>query len=368
MSSSASFTEAVENVVRLAQASSKLSMTAQIKVLSDLENALSSPSAQQNILDEIDDLALAAIECNRSFNRILLTFTRIIADGADGELKLDMEALINKWTATYNKYHGLLQRSSDVAADAEQAARAFNNEYLTVLLDSNVPIRERKLMTKTWMETVTRHESKAHTTHDEFLSLRIEVQQSYTEWARIVREFDLSDEISVSSLAGREMSPLVLGHSFSQMTLAIFKLSSALDVCSSGGVLGALGVLSPHFYCSTFAEVLGNDPRMSQLKTSVEMLAIQDQRMNGNQSSQYTTSTLSPSIEEFNVVTSRLEAFQNVWAMIRVDLQMVAEKLDYASGTASERLFTARLRIAAKAYEVLGDVCNRYKKAIAGQL
>ncbi|TCD64200.1 hypothetical protein EIP91_004433 [Steccherinum ochraceum] len=373
MSSPSSFTKAIENVERLAQAPPKLSVPSQTKILFDFEAALSGSAAQQNIMDEIDDLALAAIECNRSFNRILLTFTKIITGGATGKLRTDMEALVSRWTAIYKKYHDMLSESSDVAAVSEQRARDFQDEYTTLLSDPNIPMTHRKDMIREWIAIVESEQGRYNNTSQEFSDLSVAVYKAYSEWQRIVQEFKLSDNISVSEMTPYFSSTALkaMDQSFSQMSMAIVKLSAALGVCPpSGGIIGTLGLLSPRFFCSTFADVFGSDPRMSQLKASVGMLSTHDGFSNGNQdSTRYTNpSVLKPSIEEFNIVTSRLGAFAGVWASMLADLRMMEEKLGFVCDTESASLFRVRLRVIARTYETFGDGCARYRAAIKDQL
>ncbi|TCD69564.1 hypothetical protein EIP91_007188 [Steccherinum ochraceum] len=370
MSFPTSVTKAVENVERLAQASPKLTVTAQLKVFSDLAAALSSPSAQQSILDEIDDLALAAIECNRSFNRLLLKFTKIITGGASGSLRVDMEGLVGKWTATYRKYSSALTNSSGVAENAERTAiPGFQNDCTELLLDPSLPLEERKHLIRDWMDITQDEERNARVTGSSFLDLRAEVEQSSAEWKRIAQKYKLSDEVSVTEASHHDISLGVMEHSFLQMTLAISKLSSALDVCpASGGIIESLGLLSPRFYCLSSADILGGDSRMSQLKESIGVLTIQDQRMNGNTRS-YAPTSPSTSTEEFNTVASRLSAFEAIWSAIAADLVSIRENLERASNTpGSTRLFEVRLKLLSNAYKRFGDGCKRYRDAISSQL
>ncbi|THH19532.1 hypothetical protein EUX98_g8756 [Antrodiella citrinella] len=307
-----------------------------LKVLTDLHVRLAAPDTERTLIDEINDLVYGAFQIHASFNQISAAFRTVLVNGPSSSLIVEMNALIALWDELYTA------SSTD-----------FAFEYSTLFADDSVPLEDKQREIAYFIKQIQRDENVATAVAEAFVDYRGRVDAAQGKWRDIVRRYRLPYDAAQISATD---------NSFTLLNEKICLLSTALGIShTTGGVESFFVRVVPRFWseCLISATGMNTSPMRVQRPSAhsgVGKLWDDISVSSMPQISSNVTSTLG----EFDTILQRLEAFPGVWSMIRSDMMTIEERFGYASDTASERLFKARLRVLATLYDTLRKALQHY--------
>ncbi|KAI0080796.1 hypothetical protein K474DRAFT_1769049 [Panus rudis PR-1116 ss-1] len=328
----------------------------------------------QDVLDEIKKLAQATFDIEQAFNDVSTIFRKIQLGNASQGLKDDVQSLTNKWNEHHNTYVQLLWDSRQVAGSAEAAADDFAGDFATFLGEVDVPIDEKKQEITNYINKLTADEKEAADMSQGFSDLQKNIGLFKQDWQKIVDSYSLDDMNAQAAQLEEDLKSL--NETLNQLAS---KLETLTNVMIGLGVVAgaslALGFVCPFFWIATLVAVLAMftdrtlmlstqsaydqtaaeiEDKKKQLATLMaDMAAVQELRAG-----------LEDSARSFDTIMTKLTVFANVWAMLRTDIQEIANELEFANSSATWLTMHDRLNTAAAMYSALGNALRQYQISV----
>ncbi|KAH8101810.1 hypothetical protein BXZ70DRAFT_77521 [Cristinia sonorae] len=333
-----------------------------------------SHASESELLDEINKMAGAAAEVDKSFGDVSKLFLNVRNGMSSPAVKADMRKLEDRWNAHHQKYKSLLWRSRQVAGKAQAAADDFARDFVLFLGEDGESIEVKKREIHNYIEVLKKDEQASEDMAQGFADLRTNIVNLVADWRGLVKKYNID---AISARIEKLKSEMdTLAHTLADLNAKISQLSIALSMTwGFFGVITSLCVFAPVWGFNTLILQYGgydyiqlwldlnkatkerDDVSRKYVSKIIEYILalpelLQVQELQG---------TLQKSEGDIDNIITRLAGFAKVWAMIRTDVQAISEKLDYVVGTESDRLFKSRLNSTAKLYALLGKALYRYQ-------
>ncbi|TCD65748.1 hypothetical protein EIP91_002232 [Steccherinum ochraceum] len=339
-----------------------------------VNSAASAGGSESGLLDEIKSMSGAATSVDNSFGDVAKLFLNVRNGLSSPAVKADMAKLETRWNTHHQTYKSLLWQSRAVAGKAQAAADDFTRDFVGFLGDDNESMKDKKNEIRSYLEVLEKDGKASETMAQGFADLRTGIISLVEDWKGLVVKYKI-DALS-ARVENLKQEIDQLSRALVDLDLKIAALTAKLNVSYGfNGAVGVLGIIAPWWCFGILIQAILNLPlRVDIAKAQKERGDVDARYRNKLLEYQRTLpeliqvqelqGTLKQSNSNIDNIISKIAGFAKVWAMIRTDLQAIAEKLDYVVGTESERLFKSRLNSTAKLYAMLGKALYQYQIVI----
>ncbi|TCD61892.1 hypothetical protein EIP91_007796 [Steccherinum ochraceum] len=348
-----------------------LSDEEQIRALEELTDDFNSPQSQRTLEDEVRGLTGATQAINAAFINITDLFRSIIRTGGQPGFISDVNGLLTTWMRHHRRFIDLNWQSREVAGRAMTAADDFAQHFLDFLGDETVPVADRAAEIGRYIEVLDRDSAASQGMAQGFIDLERDIKYFKVEWDAVVRRYNIND-------LNRQIAELDVIIKNLEATLVdldrkIRDLTIALSVTSA--VTGVLGFLSAVWPLFSFAAAVGiagialttelRNRAIREREEVVDDLARNNARRTQLQNTVAALQQLKAGLEgsdyQFEVLSSKLVRFSQVWTIIRADVIQIQSAMRLAESTGDHRLFRSRINNAQALYASLAKSLRLYQ-------
>ncbi|TCD61891.1 hypothetical protein EIP91_007795 [Steccherinum ochraceum] len=348
-----------------------LSGEEQIKALQELTDDLNSPQAQTTLEDEVRGLSGETIQVNIAFIRVTDLFRSILRAGGQPAFVTDVDGLLTTWIRHHLRFIDLVGRSREVASRAATTADDFAQRFLDFLGDDTVPVAVRAAEIGRYIEVLDRDGAASQEMAQGFIDLERDIKYFKVEWGAVVRKYNIND--LNRQIADLDVIIKNLEATLVDLDRKIKDLTIALSV--TGAVTGVLGFSSAVWPLFSFAAAIGvasmamtRDLRNRTIREREEVAndltrnkARRAQLQNTIAALQQLKAGLESADHQFEVFSSKLGQFAQVWTIIRADVIQIRSAMHLAESTGDHRLFRSRINNAQALYSSLAKSLRLYQ-------